>query len=424
MNKIIFLLLFLSIIIIAFPSCGRRAHIQQGLDETEVEQGRSFYEGMSATDMLAMFEKKVVTSASTAEWHVINTPYYYIITDSNIPGGYAYSKITNEMVNMCTNSFCDHRECIFSGQIYEYVVYAERIYYLYATNPYGLDPTYKYCLFSTDLFFNDLRLDYEFPVSVESQYTIVDTEYGKESIIEFVASIQDLCFYNDTLYYVDSALNADDDIIQTIYRMNLATKESSVLLEDVTAVSLSLDGEVLIWKDDNANTVYYDITSDEYVENYIQPINTVTLSPEYKLASQVVCGEYSFVTVDHTTPMFKNDPYYSYYSDFSSFGLTARDLFKRVGADIYRIKNDGADDGVPEKFVTLTTDGIPDVIYWYFTDGKTMIVCYETYLDFENAYNININASGDDWTNSLTEVYHYKYAIVDLESKTIYKPEA
>lgn len=63
--------------------------------------------------------------------------------------------------------------------------------------------------------------------------------------------------------------------------------------------------------------------------------------------------------------------------------------------------------------VRMQTDGIPDAIrYVVATDGKTLVVSYKTYKDFENVYN--------DY-NKLTSGDSLRYAVIDLETGIVYK---
>ena len=78
---------------------------------------------------------------------------------------------------------------------------------------------------------------------------------------------------------------------------------------------------------------------------------------------------------------------------------------------------------------SLTTDGKPDLIWGFYTDGKTLIVEYETYKDFQNEYNQELNL--DDPTDQMfVEMGAYvsppakKYAIIDLTTGEVHKPQA
>ena len=387
-----------------------------------------FYAGMTSEDMLSLFESNSVLEAPSSGMNLVNTPYYYIMPLANKPGGYAYSKISGEFVTLCTDPYCNHSSCIFStstnNYISEYGVHDGRIYYLVVYPSAELDPTDTYQLYSTDFLLRDLRMDYEFPVSIDSKYEVnVEGDFSQVET-DFVATIQNLCFYGDYLYYTDFMLNDERKIVETIYQLNLQTKELSVMSADIVAKELKLDGHVLSWIDGKRDTKYYDLNQNQYVVSSPTVIPTITLAPEYAFMSGVRggCEEYSYVTVNHTTEMFRDDPYFSYYNEPSGMGLTTRDLFKRQGGQIYRVRTDGRDNGVPELIITLSTDGIPDVIYWYYTDGRTMIVCYETYKDFQNEYNTDSEETRD-WFDVVSDKNYYKYAIVDMETGEVYKPE-
>ena len=408
----------------------RRGEIAEKLTQ-EAESGENllngdFYAGMTSEDMLSLFESNSVLEAPTVGGSLVNTPYYYILPLANIPGGHAYSKISGDFVTLCSDPYCNHNSCIFTitqtSFISEYGVHDGRIYYLVVYPSAEIDPTDKYCLYSTDLLFHDLRMDYEFPVSIESQYDVEEEGNITHIDTDFAATIQNICFYGDYLYYTDFMLNDNRKIVESIYQLNLSTKELSVMSKDIVAKELKLNGDVLSWIDGKRETRHYDLKTNQYLDDVPTVIPTITLAPEYKMGVRVICEEYSYVTVNHTTEMFQDDPYYSYYVQTTGMGLTTRDLFKQQGGQIYRVRTDGSDNGVPELIITLSTDGIPDVIYWYYTDGRTMIVCYETYKDFKNDYNTDGQETGD-WFDIVTNKNYYKYAIVDMETGEVYKSE-
>ena len=78
-----------------------------------------------------------------------------------------------------------------------------------------------------------------------------------------------------------------------------------------------------------------------------------------------------------------------------------------------------------ELCLKMQTDGIPDLIYSFCIDGKTALVKYETYRDFENLFNTDSEENSEsDMTSGLpgfstVTPYNYKYALIDLETGTI-----
>ena len=64
----------------------------------------------------------------------------------------------------------------------------------------------------------------------------------------------------------------------------------------------------------------------------------------------------------------------------------------------------------------METDGISDtIVRMSASDGKTMLVEYLTYKNFENVYNPDMNGKDE---------LEARYALVDLETGTVYKDES
>ena len=63
---------------------------------------------------------------------------------------------------------------------------------------------------------------------------------------------------------------------------------------------------------------------------------------------------------------------------------------------------------------TLTTNDIPDAIRSIVAmDGKTLVVEYSTYEDFDNVYNGYQKITGINW--------ELRYAVIDMETGIVYK---
>lgn len=437
--KRIMILVFASILLIlSFVGCqDRRGDILEKMtDQTDAipnETPVQVYRNMTQEKLEADYQSNRVIYAPTAEGAIFDTPCYYILNKTNYPGGLAYSKLTNSFVTLCRDPFCKHEDnltCIFSSdtQIGQINIYNERVYYLIFREVEHNTVGY---LYSTDFLMNDLRQDYVFPVMVESQYEIIETQMGVQYEYTHKSYMCDLCFYGDTVYYCDFALTDGERIIPTIYTLNFheGTEATPRLWKtNLFASSCYLDGNTLYWQNEAGEWTFYDLKNERYLTDYQRPSQDIQPAEGYKRGVQLVCEDYSYLTIDHTTEMFKNDPHYKYYTTiYEKSG--ARPLFQRLGGDIYRVKTDGSDGGVPELIATMTTDGYPDLLYEFYTDGKTLIVKYETYRDFQNEYNQEIVIEGemDEWLvemGAYVSPNAFKYAIIDLTTGEIHKPQS
>ena len=142
---------------------------------------------------------------------------------------------------------------------------------------------------------------------------------------------------------------------------------------------------------------YYDLTTGEI-------ITEESLLGEDK-ANLVWISTGQYLQIKHDTPAFENDPHYTYYND-----KVENWLVNYSGGEIWFRPDSNSELSL---LVSMQTDGIPDAIYWVgATDGKTLVVSYKTYKDFENVYN--------DY-NKLTSGDSLRYAVIDLETGTVYK---
>ena len=142
---------------------------------------------------------------------------------------------------------------------------------------------------------------------------------------------------------------------------------------------------------------YYDLTTGEI-------ITEESLLGEDK-ANLVWISTGQYLQIKHDTPAFENDPHYTYYND-----KVENWLVNYSGGEIWFRPDSNSELSL---LVRMQTDGIPDAIrYVVATDGKTLVVSYKTYKDFENVYN--------DY-NKLTSGDSLRYAVIDLETGTVYK---
>ena len=101
----------------------------------------------------------------------------------------------------------------------------------------------------------------------------------------------------------------------------------------------------------------------------------------------------------------RTPPHYTYYND-----KVENWLVNYSGGEIWFRPDSNSELSL---IVRMQTDGIPDAIHSIVaTDGKTLVVSYKTYKDFENVYNdYNKLTSGGSWS----------VAVIDLETRTMYK---
>ena len=113
-----------------------------------------------------------------------------------------------------------------------------------------------------------------------------------------------------------------------------------------------------------------------------------------------------YLLTKHNTASYVNDPHYTYYND-----MIENWLVNYSGGQLW-YRQDSYDE--LSLLVYMQTDGIPDAIRDVIaTDGKTLVVYYNTYKDFDNIYNnYNKETRGDD---------PIRFAIIDLQTGTVYK---
>lgn len=439
MKKLIIIILAALLLVLSLTACQNRRgalkeHMSDQTEQIPVDTPVQVYKNMNQEQLEADYQSDRVLYAPTVLDGIVDIPCYYIFKSSSQPGGLAYSKLTNTFTTLCRDPFCKHEDtwsCIFSEEGANYIseiqVYGDRVYFLVERlvghNHVGY-------LYSTDYLLNNLKQEYEFPVMVESQYEAIENDHGIQYEYSHNSFMCNVIFYGELVFYNDFTLDQNETIIPTIYTVDISKGEDAqptVWKENLYAQSCKLYGDVLGWQNEDNEWVYYDLATNKYLPDYTRPDYNVTLADGYKRGIQLVCEEYAYVTIQHTTTMFQNDPHFKYYT--TAYEMSgARPLFQRQGGDIYRVKTDGSDGSIPELIASLTTDGKPDLIWGFYTDGKTLIVEYETYKDFQNEYNQELNL--DNPTDQMfVEMGAYvsppakKYAIIDLTTGEVHKPQ-
>ncbi len=385
------------------------------------------YESMSPEELLTMYHNTSEHAKYSSDI-VANTPYYYIFNLATFGnGGQAYSKLTGNIVTLCKDLACDHYSdtCLFYGQIDECVVLGDRIYLL--MDMFG-DLGCR--LYSLSLMLDDVKQVYEwneldfpdcFSVHQGMIYMIggVLKDDGRVSFSLFVfdpqtntcsAATDEIFTFQSGrvlgryLYYTASdgalwqydidteerkcllkasLLNPEDGDVRFIVGGQAGTSHLMVLRQSVTA----------------NNILYYDLSTGEIMakESFMD-------EETGEMNAWNRTGQYFFLK--HNTPAYKDDPHYTYYND-----KVENWLVNYSGGEIWYRKS--ADDELT-LLATLTTNDIPDAIRSIVAmDGKTLVVEYSTYEDFDNVYNEYQTITGEN--------RELRYAVIDPDTGIIYK---
>ena len=385
------------------------------------------YAGMSAEDLLVHYTEtpKYVSQSGDI---VVNTPYYYILCNGeNGTGGKAYSKLTGNMVTLCKELGCKHQNCMFDAYVMDCVVAGDRIYMTLVNSNSKVE---KCFLYSFNLMLDDANLLYEWSdidtpqnmseyngklymtgnilcsdgevrktlFAIDPQAKAYDFALGEEFIIQHGSFICEGSYYY-------TALDG------TLWRVDLTTKEHTCLLDasyldfengDIRFIVECFVNDSLIGvarqNVTRNKTWYYDVNTGDFFSQ-----EEVFRDPE-KWAMWNQQGQYAFL--NHTASAYENDPHFTYYNDKAENWLA-----NYTGGEIWFRETE---DDEMTLVARMMTDDIPDMIVSVAaTDGKTLIVMYKTYKDFDNIYNnYSKETRGDNPS---------RYAIIDLETGIVYK---
>ena len=384
------------------------------------------YESMSPEELLTMYRSTSDYTEYSSDI-VANTPYYYIFSLATFGnGGQAYSKLTGNIVTLCKDLACDHYSdtCLFYGQIDECMVLGDRIYLLMEMFEGG------YRLYSFNLMLDDVKQVYEwneldfpdcFSVHQGMIYMIggVLKDDGRVSFSLFVFDPQtNTCSAaTDPNFTFQSGRGLGRYLYYTasdgaLWQYDIDTEERKCLLKasllnpedgDVRFIVVGRAGTshlMVLRQSVTANSVlYYDLSTGETMtkESFMD-------EETGELNAWNQTGQYFFLK--HNTPAYKDDPHYTYYND-----KVENWLVNYSGGEIWYRKS--ADDELT-LLATLTTNDIPDAIRSIVAmDGKTLVVEYSTYEDFDNVYNGYQKITGINW--------ELRYAVIDMETGIVYK---
>ena len=444
------LILAMAFLLLFFSACNRRDQYRnpQGTDanekdsqkdsqmesQTDVESGVDMFIGegnpykkTTAEELLSFYRESSARSKLSTDT-VIDTPYYYIYRENmSKTGGKAYSKLTGKVVTMCKTIGCDHttEECVYQGLIRAHFLLDDRIYLLISK----LDTTYF--LYSCNFMLDDIQKVYEwsydncpedFMPYQDRIYTVgqLPSEDGVAITCSlFVFNPQEKTytaaddftfpagrFIDGLLYYTaqDGALWSYDIETQAhtcLLDASLLNREEG----DIRFNAFGMVGEnhlsVFIQNVLNAKICYYDLHTGTLISE-----NDLISKEEGSLEAWTQTGQ--FYLLNHTTTAYESDPHFAYYND-----KVENWLVNDSGGEIWYRQN--TDDELT-LFTVMKTDGIPDAIRAIAAmDGKTMVVTYSSYKDFDNVYNQYQKITEDDLC--------IRYAVIDLETGAVYKDD-
>ncbi|MBQ9151539.1 MAG: hypothetical protein IJX72_04755 [Clostridia bacterium] len=468
MTMILAALILVAAIAISIPLITRRASIVG--DETYTEAPTETLSPdelypISEADWEAIFEQ-YGAPVSTTNYNFVNTPYYTFLSHT-YGSSKAYSKVSQTYVELCPDPFCTHEErsdCQFStGRSFEGAVYLNGRIYVQTSDFDQKDVR----LLSFDEHLSDLRVEMDPMPTVSYKGTVGGsiisggdrTEINTETLLS--SSWSDMQADGDRLYFSTEIYDLDGKKLRsTVIWYDPATGEYEHVNESVAMSGFIVRNGVVYAIQDRYRLIACDVAtgevktllevekhlsvslssvSDECVEYHTTDWSTQNLDTvEYvydlttgqsKLRSEldpwgknVVCsyfyGDTTFCVVDHSGEAYKDDPGYDFYTD--------EDTVKSSGGRaawagrIYRLETDGSLTEVAQ----LTTEGIPDMIWWCLGfDGRMLYVSYQTYLDYPNSlcerpsYSATVfrNAAIDTLTG---EVYKLpSYPELDLEKE-------
>ena len=394
--------------------------------------GDNPYAGMTAEELKDLY-------FSTESNSSFATPYYFLLEPYAL-GVTVFSKLTGEIMTLCKDPLCDHKNCTFSKPIYGLTVTEDRIITVQSSN--GVTEMYSY-----DYNFNDAK-------------KLMTWSSAEDGPLDYL-----LYYWEGKLYY------------QLHYRMNGETVERTCVfdlksntqswLEPEETMHIShmwevYDGYLYYWRTGSASTWRYDLKTGEdicvlvaedilnYEEGdlgvlfqgvedgvlhitityrngdtngfrpYFYYIDTKELKPVYS-STQYRIGENVIAIRDHIhDESFRDDPFYDLYTNtFVTNPLGRHD--SKYGGDLYYSPVGQTN---AEPLVRIHLDGIPVSIEsntgrsYIGCDGKCMYVRIATYMNYKNQYNPDWNKeSVKDLSPDELLYLHSGWLVIDVENQ-------
>ena len=377
------------------------------------------YEGWTAEQLYASFMEDQERSVYNNVNDMFGNTPYYVILDVQY-GGYMFSKLTGQVVQICKDPICDHKTCIFNHRtswMRSCQVVDDRCYL--AVEGYKGD-IYTCSLYSFDLLMNDARLicewkDMDCPDSIyvyqgkiyyDAEIKFDDGQYGNVTMVydmkeQTMYPLREQPVRCTAIWYVGAYewyTNAENGALG---RCNLDTGKDEVIVS-----SSLLDAEAgdldFRFVGVSGQSVYVRKNIIDYNHLYLcYDMETGELQEIGGITPFIYDGTY-YQVVLHNVDAYKDDPHYEYYCN-STAGQT------RFGGKFYRTDEKT---GELHEVVNLRTDDIPDSLTEFFLlDGKFLMLEYQTYKDFKNPYSPSI----PEWAKSK------RYVVVNLETGTVYE---
>ena len=464
MKKVIALILTLCTLLCTLTACkSRRENIIEKYSDTDAESdtltgtsetgtdttpgrksyyhGENPYAGMTPEELTDLYwDNFRINIQNNVSW---NTPYYVIHIGEEKTS--AFSKLTGEIVSLCKDPLCDHKDCLFGRGMYGFAVAEDRIYAIMKTKD-G-----KYVMYSFDYSFNDPQELYtwtnknDLPIDSRIFYTNGKLYYAANYVVDKKAVMRVKVF--DTATNTDSWLTAEDDdrishfygvyedyayyrrpSSSDIWRLNLNTGEDVCVVPrtqvnpddgpaDITLTTVEPGSQVLLlW-------VFRYQADGLVIDDFEYHVDTKEMVKCEKSINRI--GDLCIFYQKHYNGLecFKNDPYYDYYKNDFDQSITKTINF--YGGDLYTT---GPDELTLKHLVRITLDGIPICLepenFGFITDGKCVYVKFCTYKSYKNKYNPNprkitteekaANPDPDAYT-----FYNNGWLVIDVENQNV-----
>ena len=373
------------------------------------------YEGWTAEELYASFMKEEERSETyESAYYFYNTPYYVLLDVQY--GGHMFSKLTGQVIPICKDPICDHKDCIFSkltSQLCMCQVVDDRIYITTDGKEEG------YIMYSFDLLMNDAKVVGEWSDYIQGMYVYRDkvyyitgvdldnglTGYGamtydmKEKTTAPLWDQAEPCY---TIHFDGSYAWYTPMESGSLRRYNLDTGEDELIIS----------GDLLDREKGESGFVY-DSGGEKiaHVEKWIfggyfeyYELDMATGELRERNVDSLEYDGNTYVEIRFDREEYKDDPHYEYYFNNTTDGIGVRN-----GGKLYR--KDAAT-GELQMVYHFQTDGIPDCIQGtQFMDGKFILVQYQTYKDFRNPY----NESAPEWADS------YRFIVFNMETGQAYE---
>ena len=221
MKKVIALILTLCTLLCTLTACHSRRNkygtedTDTGITEAETDEpfdpyvahiyGENPYAGMTKSDLEKLYWDYATTETNDSNY---NTPYYFVLNCQS--GGQAFNKMTGEVVQLCKDPLCDHKECVYSENvtIRTTTVTKDAIYFLLKDVVVG-----KANLYTADYNFDNVKKLYTWTLSDAPQ-----TIYGYDDKLYYSAPYRDNKETTERVYVFDCAekkvslLDVDSDV--------------------------------------------------------------------------------------------------------------------------------------------------------------------------------------------------------------------